>query len=448
MKRLLLAAAAIFVLASGSLATYAAENEDIQIYEDVVEEPAKYALSNWIYTISWRTEGDTIVITGEGPIAGDNLILLKLQMDSVKHIRFEDCKIIGSMQDLFMGMVNLESIDFTGLDTSQVTDMSSLFRGCSALTSLDLSGFNTTQVTEMDSMFQDCVNLENLDLGNFDTSRTTNMFAMFRGCSALKSLDISSFDMSLTISGYMYMLDGCTPALIHTPKALDAREEITLSRTYCTPAGVTTEKITKDFLSTLLIRMPENIEMTNGIPFAVHEGHTFLIDGNQQVRCYRADGSQVFNEFKCDGIYTYYFQLDGTAMKDRLTYHPDGIHVIYFDRFGHEVFSDFANVKQSIEGNPVDDMCFFNSYGYMYVDTLTYDKSGTKLYYVNQYGVLERNGWFQFSGKEFDAGLGFSGRSGGYGYANPDCSLLVNTTAVDWYNQPVYIQGDGHMFYD
>ena len=179
--------------------------------------------------------------------------------------------------------------------------------------------------------------------------------------------------------------------------------------------------------------------------YAKYDGCLFFGSSNGTVFCYREDGTQVINEFKCDGEYTYYFQADGTAMKDRLTYHPDGVHVIYFDADGHEVFSDFAHISKSIAGTDVDDMCFFNVYGYMYVDTLTYDKTGTKLYYVNPYGVLERNGWFQFSGHEFDAGLGFSGVAGGYGYANWDCSLMVNANIYDWNGNLVYMQGDGHM---
>ena len=160
---------------------------------------------------------------------------------------------------------------------------------------------------------------------------------------------------------------------------------------------------------------------------------------------YLASGQMVRNSFFSDGTYTYYLQADGTPMRDRLTYHPDGKNVIYFDSYGHEVFSDFANVTMSIAGTAVDDMCFFDTYGYMYVDTLTYDKTGTKLYYVNPYGVLERKGWFQFSGNEFDAGLGFSGTPGGYGYANSDCSLMTNTYTYDWNGNYVYIQGDGHV---
>lgn len=148
---------------------------------------------------------------------------------------------------------------------------------------------------------------------------------------------------------------------------------------------------------------------------------------------YDADGNMVKNAFFCDGTYTYFLQNDGTPMKDRLTYHPDGEHIIYFDEKGHEVFSNFANVKQSIAGEPVDDLCFFDVYGYMYVDTRTYDQSGTKLYYVNEYGIIERNKWIQFSASYNKA----------YGYANADGSLMTSQWTYNQFGQAVYIQGDG-----
>lgn len=164
-------------------------------------------------------------------------------------------------------------------------------------------------------------------------------------------------------------------------------------------------------------------------------------DGKQYV----LDGQVITDAFFCDGTYTYYLQLDGTPMKDRLTYHPDGKHVIYFDADGHEVFSDFANVKQSVSGDPVDDNCFFNTFGYMYVNKLTYDKSGEKLYYINEYGVIEQKGWFQFP----DQIEGIDGQTqdmdGRYGYGNADGSLMTNQWTYNWNGQLVYLQGDGSM---
>lgn len=148
-----------------------------------------------------------------------------------------------------------------------------------------------------------------------------------------------------------------------------------------------------------------------------------------------ANGEVVKDAFFCDGTYTYYLQHDGTPMKNRLTYHPDGEHVIYFDENGHEVFSDFTHVKKSIAGEPVDDLCFFDVYGYMYVDVVTYDKEGKNLYYANPYGVMERNGWFSFSKKQ----------GGGMGYANPDGTLMKGQFSYDTQGRLVYFQGDGKL---
>ncbi len=138
---------------------------------------------------------------------------------------------------------------------------------------------------------------------------------------------------------------------------------------------------------------------------------------------YTLDGRIIKDSFFCDGKYTYYLQADGTPMTDRLTYHPDGEHVIYFDEYGHEVFNDFMNVKESISGDSVDDFCYFDVYGYMYTNVVTYNQKGDTLYYANPYGVMECTGWFKFDenvGGIADA-LGIDGNT--YAYANPDGSI-------------------------
>ena len=159
---------------------------------------------------------------------------------------------------------------------------------------------------------------------------------------------------------------------------------------------------------------------------------------------YTLDGQVITNAFFCDGLYTYYLQADGTPMKNRLTYHPDGEHVIYFDADGHEVFSNFASVKQSIAGDPVDDLCFFDVYGYMYVNRLTYDQSGQNLYYINEYGVMERgNRWFQFPWDIEDVDGKWITVKKTYGFATENGSLLTNAMTYDWNGQQIYLQGNG-----
>ncbi|MBQ9199891.1 MAG: Ig-like domain-containing protein [Lachnospiraceae bacterium] len=181
--------------------------------------------------------------------------------------------------------------------------------------------------------------------------------------------------------------------------------------------------------------------------YASYQGCYFWTE-NGNTYCVDSSGNQIINDFKCDGTYTYYFQADGSAMQDRLTYHPDGEHVIYFDEYGHEVFSDFANVKKTIAGDAVDDYCFFDVFGYMYVDVLTYDKTGNYLYYANPYGVLEMNKWFQFSDTvKWADGTDAVGIAGGFGYANSDGTLETNHWDTDWLGRVCYLQGNGVALY-
>ncbi len=53
-----------------------------------------------------------------------------------------------------------------------------------------------------------------------------------------------------------------------------------------------------------------------------------LIDENGDKHYFREDGTMIYNDWYFDGTWTYYLQYDGTPMKDRLTYHPDGEHII------------------------------------------------------------------------------------------------------------------------
>ena len=113
------------------------------------------------------------------------------------------------MWSMFSGCSSLASLDLSPLDTSNVTGMSHMFSGCSSLASLDLSGFGTSKVTDMSYMFGNCPSLASLDLSSFDTSKVTDMSEMFSGCSSLASLDLSSFDTS-KVTDMSDMFSGCS----------------------------------------------------------------------------------------------------------------------------------------------------------------------------------------------------------------------------------------------
>lgn len=135
--------------------------------------------------------------------------------------------------------------------------------------------------------------------------------------------------------------------------------------------------------------------------------------------------------------YTYYIQNDGSVMQDRLTYHPNGKDVIYFDAEGHEVFDAFVNVKKDVQGNDVDYIGYFGTLGGAYVNQTTYGNgvgaySKEALFYINDYGVLENKGWFQNA-------------AGNIGYAAPNGTLTASQWGIDQFGRKVYFQANGFL---
>ena len=164
---------------------------------------------------------------------------------SIRKVVFKgNVKANCSIAQMFVGLSNMESIDFTNFDTSSATSatwmfekcrnlkeivwgdfdtsnmssISGMFQGCSSLKELDLSFFNTSKVTGrgMTNLFSGCTSLEIVNLSSFDTSKVTGMGGMFRDCSSLKALDLSSFktynvvSMWETADGGGGMFRGCS----------------------------------------------------------------------------------------------------------------------------------------------------------------------------------------------------------------------------------------------
>lgn len=154
-----------------------------------------------------------------------------------------------------------------------------------------------------------------------------------------------------------------------------------------------------------------------------YTGNRFQTDADGNVHAYYPDGTPIRNQFIFDGYFTYYIQADGTAMKDNLTYHPDGTHIICFDNKGHEVFMDFYYCSK------VGYTCYFDSLGYIYKDQITF--VGNKTYYLNGDGKMENSGWFRFA----------NGRD--YGYANSDGTLKTNQFSYDAWGRVVFYHWNG-----
>ena len=73
---------------------------------------------------------------------------------------------------------NVCRLDFSNIDTGNVTDMGGMFNGFYCSEGLALSSFNTENVTDMSAMFEKS-GLGKLDLSGFNTSKVINMMSIF-----------------------------------------------------------------------------------------------------------------------------------------------------------------------------------------------------------------------------------------------------------------------------
>ena len=136
---------------------------------------------------------------------------------------------------------------------------------------------------------------------------------------------------------------------------------------------------------------------------------------------------------------TYFAGNDGHLYVDQLTYAPNGKDILYFDAEGHMAFDKFIVAKKDMNGNPLsgNPIYFFNSEGRMYINQTTYGsgKDGydsTALYYINEYGVLQQNGWYRTA-------------DGNITYAAADGKLTTSKWGIDQFGRKVYFQANGFL---
>ena len=158
------------------------------------------------------------------------------KLKEIKCLNKFNTKDITFMNGMFQECHELEYINLSSFDTSNVTNMKCMFNKCYKLKEINgIKNFNTNKVTDMEGMFQYCNELEYLDLSSFDTSnvinmknlfnkskklkdikginkfktnKVTNLIGMFKECEKLEYLDLSNFDTS-KVSSMKSMFKGC-----------------------------------------------------------------------------------------------------------------------------------------------------------------------------------------------------------------------------------------------
>ena len=119
----------------------------------------------------------------------DNKIYYKFEKAGNYFLEIVFHTLVENFNSFFEECHNIISLDFTNLDSSNVLSMVCMFKACNKLK--EIKGINqliTYNVTDMSGMFSLCKELEYLDLSGFDTSNVISMECMFFGCNILNEI--------------------------------------------------------------------------------------------------------------------------------------------------------------------------------------------------------------------------------------------------------------------
>ena len=108
---------------------------------------------------------------------------------------------------MFQSCLEVEYLDLSNFDTSNVVNMMSMFSFCFKLKKIDgIHNFNTNKIENISGMFQLCTELEYLDLSNFNISNVRNMSYMFNRCDKIKYLNLNNFITINCDTNFMFLL--------------------------------------------------------------------------------------------------------------------------------------------------------------------------------------------------------------------------------------------------
>ncbi len=182
---------------------YWSSAEKIYMQRDMFNGPESGASSYFVFETMDFSRIDTSRVTDMSGMFQSLSNLISLDLSNF------DTSNVTSMNFMFSNCYNLSDLNISGFNTSNVTSMYNMFWQCYSLTSLDLSNFNTSKVTSMSEMFESCTGLSSLNLTGWNTSSVTEMYGMFWGCEGLQTLDLTSFNTSnVTVMDKMFA--GCS----------------------------------------------------------------------------------------------------------------------------------------------------------------------------------------------------------------------------------------------
>ena len=191
----------------GSVMLWYTDKDNNSLYEVSIgsENGSLEANTNGSGMFAYLDNVDTLDLTGLDTSNMTNMSYMFYNSNSLKSVNlsnFNTSKLLYA-NNMFNGCTSLESLDLSNFNTSKVTNFSNMFRDCQKMKEINLSNFDTSSATTFANLFHNCSSLTTLDLSSFNTNKVTYMGSMFYNCSSLTSLDLSNFNTSNVINmGY------------------------------------------------------------------------------------------------------------------------------------------------------------------------------------------------------------------------------------------------------
>ena len=133
------------------------------------------------------------------------------KLKGIKGINKLNTKKVTNMTGMFENCLSLKYLNLENFDTSNVTNMSYMFNKCKKLKEIKgMNKFNTINLTTTYAMFQFCFEIEKIDLSGFDTSNVTNMSYMFNKCKKLKEIKGLNTFITKNVKDMARMFNECS----------------------------------------------------------------------------------------------------------------------------------------------------------------------------------------------------------------------------------------------
>ena len=151
-------------------------------------------LEDITYQYNFMEEENIVILTWEHKITNCEKMFRDCSDINEMDLSKFDSSDVTDMKYMFAYFSSLTSINLSNLNTENVERLYCMFRHCSSLTSIDVSSFITNKVTYIQHMFNECESLTSINLANFHTPLVNEVAYMFQDCKNLEYINLTNFN--------------------------------------------------------------------------------------------------------------------------------------------------------------------------------------------------------------------------------------------------------------